>query len=238
MTTPRGTGLPTLAIDHREVERRKQFRRDLWEYRRGRPHSRRLLARLDVRIHAARGNRGRGHPARGQHQAHRAQPAGLPRRLHPVGPHLVRIHDRRDDVRRRGPLGGRPRPAPGRPCSPDPRDRPDRRARAPGPGCRPDAGEPASPSTARGEASEGRVPDRDRRGRAPEQLQGPGGDEPALHRPLRPPRGDASPARPGDRRPARCVPRGHRGGGWHRAHDLCRLQHRVGTRAVPGLRRR
>jgi hypothetical protein len=33
VTTSRGTGLPTLAIDHREVERRKQFRRDLWEYR-------------------------------------------------------------------------------------------------------------------------------------------------------------------------------------------------------------
>lgn len=33
MATMGGTPLPLLEIDHREVERRKQFRRDLWDYR-------------------------------------------------------------------------------------------------------------------------------------------------------------------------------------------------------------
>ncbi len=34
MTGSPGTGLPALSIDHREVERQKQLRRDLWDYRR------------------------------------------------------------------------------------------------------------------------------------------------------------------------------------------------------------
>ncbi len=33
MTAPRGIGQSPLTIDHREVERRKQSRRDLWDYR-------------------------------------------------------------------------------------------------------------------------------------------------------------------------------------------------------------
>ena len=34
MTAWRGTGRPSLVIDHRQVERQKQLRRDLWDYRR------------------------------------------------------------------------------------------------------------------------------------------------------------------------------------------------------------
>ena len=146
-----GTGLPSLAIDHREVERRKQFRRDLWEYR--------PVDHIPVTFwpNWTFGYTPREATENGDVQLE-VNVRTIERSLRVIPDDYIpwariwcgymtvatmfgaEVH-----------WGDDPAQAPGCPRSPGPRDRPGLPSRAPGHGCRPDAGEPASPAPARGQ---------------------------------------------------------------------------------------